>query len=514
MTAIQLTAGTCLVATAILVGVYILITAAYRLFAHPLAHVPGPRLAGVSYWYECYYDVFRPAQYAFQIRALHQRYGPIIRITPDEVSIADPEFISSIYSPGQGQRRDKDINKVKALGINTSVGGAVSHELHRRRRDALEPFFSRRNISRLETRLLAKTEQLEQQFKTITEANAVVNLSDVYFAFSNDIVEEYCFSTTSNLLNDLQLAHVRRKNVDSVLRGVKINLQFPWIRSLIQKLPPGFRARFTPPGIRDMIRFRMGIRKEIQSILSDKSRGQPAISIFHELRDSPSLPDSEKSPQRLEDEATLLVMAGTQSTQLSLALAHYHLLANPAVMAQLRAELASRPSDTLAELEKLPYLSGVVQEAHRLSFGLTGRNPRVSPDQPIRYTDPSRASGRTYTLPPGTPVSTSTLLVHANEDVFGPDPWTFDPRRWLGAAGAEARRKKYQMAFSRGPRMCLGMHLANAEMAMAVAAMARWNMELFETGLDAVAFLHDYHIATPRLDSPGVRARVRGRCGR
>lgn len=228
--------------------------------------------------------------------------------------------------------------------------------------------------------------------------------------------------------------------------------------------------------------------------------------MFYELRDNQKLPESERSAQRLEDEATLLVMAGTQSTQLSLTLAHYHLLANPSIMAKLRAELTSHPSDTLAELENLPYLNGVIQEAHRLGFGLTGRNARISPDKPIFYED--KATERRYTFPAGTSISVSTYLVHANEDIF-PDPLTFDPERWLGPAGAA--RRKYQMAFSKGPRACIGMYLANAEMALAIAAMARWDLKLFETDEMDVTFLHDYHIATPRLDSQGVRVKVIGR---
>ncbi|KAI0379348.1 cytochrome P450 [Hypomontagnella monticulosa] len=115
---------------------------------------------------------------------------------------------------------------------------------------------------------------------------------------------------------------------------------------------------------------------------------------------------------------------------------------------------------------------------------------------------------RTYILPPGTSISTSTLLVHANEDIF-PDPFVFDPERWLGPAGAA--RRKYQLAFSKGPRTCIGNHLANAEMTVAIAAMARWDMKLFETDDQDVAFLHDYHVATPKLDSKGVRATVKGR---
>lgn len=318
------------------------------------------------------------------------------------------------------------------------------------------------------------------------------------------VVREYCFGHGQDLLCDPALAHTQRENVSGVLRSVKFNLHFPWVRDLMRKLPPNIGARFTPPGVRDMIRFRISIRKEIRDILArklggaDESSFQPTI--FAALRDSPALPPAEKAPHRLEDEATLLVMAGTESTAKSLTLAHYHLLANPPAMAKLRAELAAHPS---TPPDQLPYLSGVIQEAHRLSFGLTGRNPRVCPDKPIVYRS---ADNRTsYTFPPGTPLSTSTLLVHTNEALF-PDPWRFDPERWLGAAGAARRR--YMLAFMKGPRMCVGMHLANAEMAAAVAAMARWEMRLVGTTEEDVAFLHDYHVATPRLDSKGVRVEV------
>ncbi|KAI1382876.1 cytochrome P450 family protein [Hypoxylon trugodes] len=497
------------VATAILLVSYILSIAFYRLFLSPLAKIPGPKLAALTYWYECYYDVFRPAQYVFKIKELHRVYGPIIRITPAEVSIADPDFVDAIYSPGPGQKRDKDIQKVKALGINTSIGGAVAHDLHRHRREALNPFFSHRSITRLAPKMDDKVGQLEDLFLRAKESTEVVNLSDLYYGFANDILNEYCFGRNENLVSDKALAHAKRENVNGVLRAVKFNLHFSWVRDLMRRLPPSIGAKMTPPGIRDMIRFRIGIRKEIQAVVNQKTKGRDegaTKSIFHELRDSSILPESEKSPQRLEDEATLLVMAGTQSTQLSLTMAHYHLLANPAIMAKLRTELASHPSSTLIQLEQLPYLNGVIQEAHRLAFGLTGRNARVSPDQPVDYTDLS--TGHTYVIPSGTSISTSTLLVHANEDIF-PDPFVFNPERWLGSAGLV--RRKYQLTFSKGPRTCIGMHLANAEMAVAIAAMARWDMKLFETENQDVEFLHDYHVATPKLDSKGVRVTVASR---
>ena len=48
-------------------------------------------------------------------------------------------------------------------------------------------------------------------------------------------------------------------------------------------------------------------------------------------------------------------------------------------------------------------------------------------------------------------------------------------------------------------------------MAVALAAMVRWDMSLFETGEDDVAFRHDYHVLCPKLGSKGVRVRVLGR---
>lgn len=47
----------------------------YRLFFHPLAKIPGPLLARVSYWYEIYYDLALPGQYTFKLKDLHKEYG-------------------------------------------------------------------------------------------------------------------------------------------------------------------------------------------------------------------------------------------------------------------------------------------------------------------------------------------------------------------------------------------------------------------------------------------------------
>jgi hypothetical protein len=48
---------------------------AHRLIFHPLANVPGPRLAALTYLYEFYYDGLKQGQYVFRIDELHREYG-------------------------------------------------------------------------------------------------------------------------------------------------------------------------------------------------------------------------------------------------------------------------------------------------------------------------------------------------------------------------------------------------------------------------------------------------------
>lgn len=47
----------------------------FRLLFHPLARVPGPKIAAITGWYEFYWDCPKSGQYVFRIRDMHRRYG-------------------------------------------------------------------------------------------------------------------------------------------------------------------------------------------------------------------------------------------------------------------------------------------------------------------------------------------------------------------------------------------------------------------------------------------------------
>lgn len=58
-----------------LVLVQIIYVVLWRLFFSPISHIPGPRLAALTSWYEFYYDVIKPGQFVWHIRDLHEIYG-------------------------------------------------------------------------------------------------------------------------------------------------------------------------------------------------------------------------------------------------------------------------------------------------------------------------------------------------------------------------------------------------------------------------------------------------------
>ncbi|KAJ5510605.1 hypothetical protein N7453_002708 [Penicillium expansum] len=71
----------------------------YRLHFHKLSRFPGPRLAAATGLYEIYFSAWGPGIFEHEIENMHRKFGPVVRITPDEVHIQEP-FGTSSYSDG------------------------------------------------------------------------------------------------------------------------------------------------------------------------------------------------------------------------------------------------------------------------------------------------------------------------------------------------------------------------------------------------------------------------------
>ena len=54
---------------------YSLYLAIFRIYFSPLSHIPGPKFAIATWWYECFYDVWKRGVYYKKVKEFHQRYG-------------------------------------------------------------------------------------------------------------------------------------------------------------------------------------------------------------------------------------------------------------------------------------------------------------------------------------------------------------------------------------------------------------------------------------------------------
>jgi hypothetical protein len=151
-----------LLATSIILTIYLTILSIYRLFFHPLSKIPGPRHAALTHWYQFYYDVTLRGRFPWYISDLHKQYGPIVRIGPNEVHVLDPEFYHVLYTTGS-QRRDKVYFALAGFGLPDAVLGTVGHDVHRMRRGALAGFFSTKAVANMEPVVREKLETLARR---------------------------------------------------------------------------------------------------------------------------------------------------------------------------------------------------------------------------------------------------------------------------------------------------------------------------------------------------------------
>lgn len=95
----MLSAGALLVNTLLILlqGLVLLVAGvvAYRLTLHPLSKVPGPKLAAMSnIWYA--YQV-RNGRVHLLGKTLHEQYGPVVRVGPNELWFNTKEAFDAIY---------------------------------------------------------------------------------------------------------------------------------------------------------------------------------------------------------------------------------------------------------------------------------------------------------------------------------------------------------------------------------------------------------------------------------
>ncbi|KAK0470451.1 cytochrome P450 [Desarmillaria tabescens] len=435
-----------------------------RLVFHPLRGFPGPKIAALTSWYVTYWETIQNGMLVKELERLHRIYGPVVRISPNELHFSTPQAYFSIYSGHSNVI--KDPNFYWCFNVDESVFAFTDPALAKKRREILNPLFSRRSILKLESVIQAKVDTLTGILAEEYRGRPV-DLHQAFKATTMDIITAYCFAESFDALHYPSFAHPILQGMEGATATMSAVRHFP-ILALLHHLPEWLMIKMNPESV-GVFRLQTVLGKQVDGILAD-----PGVldavhdTIYHHLLDDEEIP----SRKALLAEAQTLIIAGTDTTSNAMSVGFFHVLNDPLVRAKLVAELKTMWPDKRSpmsydSLEKLPYLTGVVKESLRMSIGVPVSLPRVL--RTDMYIDG-------ISVPAGTIVGVGSYFMLMNEDIF-PQPETFNPDRWI-----QTSLDKYLVPFSKGPRSCLGVNLAWCELYLVFGNLFRkLDMETYET---------------------------------
>ena len=182
-----------------LLSLCLLAPCAYRVYLHPLAHIPGPLAAKCS-WLWLHYHAYMGDE-CTRIRRLHEQYGPVVRVAPNEVDIADGDAIAPIYSAKADMVKSPHYNKF-AVDAHATVFSTLETADRSARLRAVMPLFSASGIRESK----AVIEDCVAEFVTRLKAEAasyqVVDVLNLAQAFACDVTTACLFGERYGALKE------------------------------------------------------------------------------------------------------------------------------------------------------------------------------------------------------------------------------------------------------------------------------------------------------------------------
>ncbi|KAI4281616.1 MAG: hypothetical protein L6R38_003557 [Xanthoria sp. 2 TBL-2021] len=434
---------------------------------------------------------------------MHEQYGPIVRINPGELHIQDIEFYDQLYR--RENKLDKFPGQTKMFGMPGIFFTTETHELHRQRRAPYSPFFSRKSISEMSDFITERLDTLCRRLRDSEKQRMPMLLGVGYIALTTDIISKYALADCYHLLERDDLGSAYHHLFLGFIQSCHFIKHLTFIFNLMQALPDPVML-WLRPSLRLAMQLMKKMQFDVQAIIEDLSSKthEPKPGLFLKIMQS-NIGPQDRSAERIAREGMSLLVAGSETTAVTLSTITYHLLANPDKLAKLRGALEQAVPDSntlppLGQLEAIPYLHACVQEGLRMAYGTSNRLTRVS-RTPIKYWD--------WEIPAGVPVGMTTIFMHNDESIFT-DHKAFKPERWLEKREDGRRLEKYLTSFGRGTRQCLGINLAYAELYMTIATIfRRFELELFETDRATVEYARDYFNPFPENGCDGVKVLVK-----
>ncbi|ORY08531.1 cytochrome P450 [Clohesyomyces aquaticus] len=459
----------------------------YKYLRNPLRQVPAahPLAPFTSLW--ILYIRFHALENQ-TLRAAHERLGPIICLSPHEVSVNCVKGgIRDVYAGGmeKGNGRFNWYSFFTNYGIPNmfSLGGNKEHSVRKR---MLSNVYSKSVVTSSAPLLAQSSVIFYQRFfpyleRTFSQAEpGVLNIYALFSATTMDIVCAYLFglASGSNLIdNPNELDHFL-----DLFNSRRSHNFFPQeMPELTQALQKWFGYRLVPEFVnrsneeieswtKAMCDRASGLLRqsdvEIKTVDTPVVYQQLSAAIAKEVKKSGM--EKVDLDLRIASEVLDHLAAGFDTSGITLAYLVHELSLRPDVQYKLREELLSlsppmKPSSTPTlpdpkAVDALPFLHAVIWETLRLHSAIPGPQPRITPSSGCRLGPEERS----YYIPGNFRVSASAGLLHSNEDVY-PRATEWRPERWIEEVDEDKRKdmeSRWFWAFGSGGRMCVGSHLA------------------------------------------------------
>jgi cytochrome P450 len=409
------------------------------------------------------------------IHELHQKYGPLVRLAPDEISLNHPPSVGPVYN----YERTHFYNAFEAYGAK-NMFSTPDRARHSGRRKLLGGEYTKAYMLRPEN-LTMIYDRVGQMINNISD-NSTVDVFYLYNYLAQDVISGFFFGNQNG-------SHLLQGQDTEVFHNWHIRRQtFHWFAELpnLTKFLYSSGIANLIPGWRDAAEAEQFINNMTHKWM-DRCDPEKAHLLTKLMKSS--LSREEYSAEVMDH-----MGAGHETTGTTLTFLTDHLSKHPEIQQKLHQELRIVDLNDFTAVDKLPYLHGVVLETLRLYSSIPASEPRVVPKDGVTLLDKF--------IPPSTVISAQPYSMHRQEEYF-PRCLEFIPERWNEPTAAA---KTAWMAFGKGTRGCIGQNIAMVTIKVAVSHLYK----NFETRKPVVLpenedmDFKDYYMITPIKDTCSI----------
>lgn len=165
----------------------------YRALFHPLARIPGPPLAAITGNWRNYR--YLRGTWHNDILKLHKRYGRVVRIAPNEVSVVDGPAMKKLYGHGTSAKKTAWYHVWRVPGAGSAFFSETNPYTHGKLRKRVSAAYSMSAILRYEQYIQSCLDLFMWKITSFSNEGRVMDLADWVTALAFDIVGEIAFGT-------------------------------------------------------------------------------------------------------------------------------------------------------------------------------------------------------------------------------------------------------------------------------------------------------------------------------